>query len=410
MKKLSVIYAGWGQRYVLGHLADDGADLLFEYTAEALQRGPELSPLNLPLRAQSYGNFPAHQWRLPGLIADALPDGWGMLLMDKLFRQQGKNPSQVSALDRLTCIGDTAIGALAFEPAQSDHLDDADVHLAELARQVQHIQSAFDGESADVLRQLVVMGGSPHGARPKVLVNYDPATEAMTNSSHGSGTPWLIKFPAQNEGGEACAIEALYAKLATECGIAMPATRHFDLGAGLAAFGIERFDREAGMRVPTHTAAGALNADFRVPSVDYTTLLRLTRFMTRDQREVLRAFERCVFNVVFNNHDDHAKNFSFRMEQDQQWKLSPAYDLTFNEGPAGEHQMDICGEGRAPARSDLLSLAKETDLPKRDALAVMERYADTAGLFAETAKGFPIARSTLNLIAARIEANRGRLL
>ncbi len=409
MKKLGVIYAGWGQRYLLGHLADDGTDLLFEYSAEALQRGPDLSPLNLPLRVQSYGNFPAHQWRLPGLIADALPDGWGMLLMDKLFRQQGRNPAQISPLDRLASIGDTAMGALVFEPATGDHLDDADVHLGELARQVQNIQNATDGESAEVLRQLVLMGGSPHGARPKVLVNYDPATDAMSNSSHGSGTPWLVKFPAQNESAEACAIEAMYARLATECGITMPATRHFDLGSGLAAFGIERFDRESGMRVPTHTAAGALNADFRIPAVDYTTLLRLTRFMTHDQREVLRAFERCVFNVVFNNHDDHAKNFSFRMGQDQQWKLSPAYDLTFNEGPAGEHQMDICGEGKAPARSDLLRLAKEADLPQRDALTVIERYADTAGRLVETARTFPVTRSTLNRMASQIEANRRRL-
>lgn len=97
------------------------------------------------------------------------------------------------------------------------------------------------------------------------------------------------------------------------------------------------------MRVPTHTAAGALNADFRIPSVDYTTLPRLARLMTHDQREVLRAFESCIFNVVFNNHDDHAKNFSFRMEQNQQWKLSPTYDLTFNVGPASEHQIGICG-------------------------------------------------------------------
>lgn len=409
MKKLAVIYAGWGQRYVLGHLADDGTDLLFEYAAEALQRGPDLSPLNLPLRAQSFGNFPAHQWRLPGLIADALPDGWGMRLMDKLFRQRGKNPSRVSVLDRLAFIGDTAMGALAFEPAQGDHLDDADVHLAELARQVQEVQNATDGESTGVLRQLVVMGGSPHGARPKVLVNYDPATETMSNSPRGSGTPWLVKFPAQNESAEACAIEAMYARLAIECGISMPATRYFELDAGMAAFGIERFDRQAGMRIPVHTAAGALDADFRLPSVDYTTLLRLTRLMTHDQREVLRAFERCVFNVVFNNHDDHAKNFSFRMGQEQQWKLSPAYDLTFNDGPAGEHQMDICGEGRAPARSDLLRLATDADLPQHDALAVMARCVDVAGQFAETAKIFPITRRTLNPMAARVEANRRRL-
>jgi serine/threonine-protein kinase HipA len=89
MKKLSVIYAGWGERYVLGYLGDDGSQLLFEYTPEALKRGLELSPLNLKLRQQGYSDFPQHQYRLPGLIADALPDGWGLILQDKLFRKKG---------------------------------------------------------------------------------------------------------------------------------------------------------------------------------------------------------------------------------------------------------------------------------------------------------------------------------
>jgi len=77
MKKLNVIYAGWGERFELGVLADDGRDILFEYSAQAIKRGLELSQYKLPLRAESYGDFPEHQFRLPGLISDALPDGWG---------------------------------------------------------------------------------------------------------------------------------------------------------------------------------------------------------------------------------------------------------------------------------------------------------------------------------------------
>ncbi|HEU4772931.1 MAG TPA: type II toxin-antitoxin system HipA family toxin [Lysobacter sp.] len=413
MKKLTVIYAGWGERYVLGHLGDDGSELLFEYSPAALQRGLELSPLKLPLSPHSHGRFPEYQLRLPGLIADALPDGWGMLLMDRIFRREGLNPARVSPLDRLAFIGDTAMGALSFEPASEDPLEPADVQLGELARQVRDVQSAAGEESTQVLRELALMGGSPQGARPKVLVNFDPASGRMSNSMQLSepdtGAPWLVKFQAQGEPKEACAIEALYARLAGACGIRMPPARHFDLGADLAAFGVERFDREAGMRVPTHTAAGALNADFRIPSMDYTTLLRLTRFMTRDEREVAKAFERCVFNVIFNNRDDHAKNFSFRLERDHQWKLSPAYDLTFNEGPRGEHQADICGEGRAPVRKDLLRLAQEADLPRQDALGIIAKCADVAGQFKTMAGEFPIAGRTVSGIATRIEENRRRM-
>ena len=103
MKKLEVFFRGWGQNWLLGTLADNGAELLFEYSPQALAQGIELSPRMLKLRTGAYGGFPAHQHRLPGLIADALPDGWGLLLMERLFVQQGWDRSRISPLDRLPC-------------------------------------------------------------------------------------------------------------------------------------------------------------------------------------------------------------------------------------------------------------------------------------------------------------------
>jgi len=407
MKQLSVVYAGWGERYHLGQLADDGGQLLFEYTPEAMARGLDLSPLNLKLRPQAYGEFPRHQYGLPGLIADSLPDGWGLVLQDKLFRKRGINPVRVSPLDRLALVGRNAMGALMFEPSQGESLDEADVDLLTLANEVRDIA---EDESIDLLRELVVMGGSPHGARPKVLVNYDPTTGRMANFEGAAGTPWLVKFQAEDEHKEVCVIEDLYATLARACNIDMPETAHFDLDRKLAAFGIARFDRSEGLRVPTQTVAALLNANFRVPSsVDYTAFLRLTRFLTRDEREVIKAFARCVFNVVFNNRDDHAKNFSYRMQRSGAWQLSPAYDLTFNEGPGGEHQMDVCGEGLAPSRADLLKLAGQADLKPTIAGETIDVIAQTAGRFKQEAANCAIRKATVAHISAAIEANRARM-
>jgi serine/threonine-protein kinase HipA len=408
MKALSVLYQGWGERYTLGHLADDGRRLLFEFSPEAVRRGLELSPLGLKLREAAYGDFPAHQFGLPGLVADALPDGWGMLLMDRLFRKMGRETSTLSPLDRLAFIGERAMGALTFEPRYPDALEKAQVELLEIAKEVRDAVSHDTAQA--VLRELALMGGSPHGARPKVLVNYDAASGRMSNAEDGPGLPWLIKFQAQNEHKEVCGIEALYAQLAHACGIDMPQTAYFDLDSKLSAFGAARFDREDGMRVPMHTAAGALDANFRLPSsVDYTTLLRLTRLMTRDEREVLKAYERCVFNVIFNNRDDHPKNFSYRLSRDGQWKLSPAYDLTYCEGPAGQHQMDVCGEGLAPSRGDLLLLARQAQVDETTAAATIERMAEVAARVAHHAKGFAIRARTLRFIVDGIEANRNRM-
>lgn len=227
MKKLSVIYAGWGERFELGQLADDGTDLLFEYSAAALQRGLSLSPFKMPLAPTTYGNFPAYQLGLPGLVSDALPDGWGMLLMDRLFRKQGWDTRRLSPLDRLAFIGEKAMGALAFEPNDGEALDPQDVELITLAQDVRQVM--VDG-SEPLLRELALMGGSPHGARPKVLVNFDPDSNRMLNTEQGAGTPWLVKFPAQFDDKEVCAVEAMYGAIAAACDLRIPVTRYFDLG------------------------------------------------------------------------------------------------------------------------------------------------------------------------------------
>lgn len=408
MKKLSVYYNGWSERWLLGTLADNGRDVLFEYSAEALRQGLELSPRHLKLREQAYGDFPDYLQRLPGLVADALPDGWGMLLMDRLFRKNGIDPASLSPLDRLAFIGDRAMGALSFEPADKLEPQAEGVRLPELAKEIQRIVS---GKDSVALRQLALTGGSPHGARPKVLVYYDRKTGAMSTVPMPGGLPWLVKFQAQNEHKEVCLLEDMYAQLARDCGLETPDTCYFDLDKKLAGFGIARFDVEEGLRVPVHTLAGALHANFRLPSsVDYTTFLRATRMFTRDEREVEKAYERAVFNVVFNNRDDHGKNVSFRLGRDRRWRLAPCYDLTFCEGPAGEHQMDVCGEGRNITRVHLLELGKQGGLDAAWCMHAIDRIAEQAGQFGQVASSWDIRRTTVKHIASLIEANRERLV
>ncbi len=407
MKKLNVIYLGWGEQFQLGVLADDGKDLLFEYTAAAVERGLELSPYKLPLSPNSYGDFPEHQLRLPGLVSDALPDGWGMLLMDRLFRKEGRKQADISPLDRLAFIGDRAMGALGFEPSEVETLTKTDAQLLDVARDVRQV---MEGESELLMRQLALMGGSPHGARPKVLLNFDRINNHMSNSVESAGIPIMVKFPAQHEHKEVCAVEAMYSRIADTCGIRIPVTEYFDLNKELSAFGIERFDRLNGMRIPMHTAAGAAHVNFRIPQLDYVSLLRLTRLMTHDTREVLEAFERCVFNVVFNNRDDHSKNFSFLMDKDGRWRVSPVYDLTFSEGPRGEHQMDICGESRNPSRRHLLELASKTGITKEAAMEVIERIITVADGFTDFVGDLPIRTQTVKKISAMVEANQERLI
>ena len=336
-----------------------------------------------------------------------MPDGWGLLLMDRLFTQRGLNMHTVSPLDRLAFIGNDAIGAFSFEPASEEELAPADVSLLGLSNEVQQVIEDSDDSA---LKKLARMGGSPQGARPKVLVQYDPATRIVSNDSHAKGTPWLVKFQARGEKKEVCAVEHAYAHMARLCRLNMPTTEYFDLDKKLAGFGIERFDRKNGLRVPTCTLAGLMDLNFRLPGIDYDSFIRVTRNVTKSEAEVKKGFERCVFNVVFNNRDDHTKNFSYRMNDRFEWELAPGYDITFNHGFGGEHNMAICGEGRNPGIQHLLELASRSDIRESDAVDVIDNIAAVAGTLAVALKDFNISAGTRQDIVRVVEANRSRLI
>jgi len=407
MKKLNIHFCGWGQHWHLGTLAHEGRALLFEYSDEALQRGIELSPIYLGLRKVAYSNFPNSQDNLPGLLADALPDGWGRLLMDRCFQKDRRDPASISPLDRLAFISDRAMGALVFTPPDALSHDPDDQELRVLA---EGAQAVLAGQDTATLEQLALAGGSPHGARPKVLVQYHVATGQVSTDRAAPGAAWLVKFQAQGEAKEVCAIETVYASMARKCGLDMPATKYFDLTPKLAGFGIERFDRQRGMRVPTLSLAALLDDNFRLPTRDYTVFLKATRTLTRDERQVKKAFERCIFNVVFHNRDDHTRNFSYVMNESMQWELAPCYDLTYNVGVGGEHQMTVSGEGRQPALQHLLKLAAAVDLPEAWARQTIERITTVAGQFATDAKGRGIKAGTRAIITNAIEANRKKMV
>lgn len=331
--KVNVFYEGWGERWHWGTLAmatTQNSPILFEYTPEALRQGLELSALHLPLNSRTYSDFPSFNERLPGVLADALPDGWGRLLMDRLFRKRGIEPSQVTVLERLTYISDTAMGAFSFHPEVSlTEKSTQDIPLDLLAREA---QAVLEGDDSELLAQLVDMGGSPQGARPKALVYRCEENQRTSTVKFEGAEPWLIKFPAKSEHFEVCAIEYIYAACAFQCGLDVPQVEYFDLGSDLAAFGAKRFDRQGELRVPMQSLAGYLNTDFRIPNCDYDAFIRATGHITQgDICAVKDAFARALFNVIFNNRDDHTKNFSYVLNQQRKWVLAPAYDLTYNE-------------------------------------------------------------------------------
>lgn len=417
-KRIDVYYDGWGEHWRWGSLVSStaltGRPLIaFEYSEEALERGLELSALGLPLKGPRLRrDFPDHQLWLPGPVYDSLPDGWGMLLMDRLFKRRGLNPAHIGPLERLAYIGPHAMGAMSFEPVAPElSASPGEIALEKLAAEIQDV---LKGEGGEFLQQLLLMGGSPHGARPKALLYRDLAHGRFSTAAASGLEAWLVKFPAAGEHPEVCAIEAVYAQCLRDCAIDTPDTEYFELPSGQAAFATRRFDRQEGMRVPMQSLAAFTSADFRAPgALDYTNFLRATQFCCNDVREKAIAFKRIVFNVVFNNRDDHPKNFAYLMSSSGQWKLAPAYDVTFCEGPGGYHQMDVMGEAFRITRKHLLKLAvEEADLSTKSAADIIERIFHVASGFAESARrqfSNGITRDTLRTIQARIDDNIAHL-
>ena len=378
------------QKYLVGELAHVDNQVYFEYSSDFIDTQIELSPFKLPLQTGIQVDTEKTFSGLPGVFNDSLPDGWGMLLMDRYFRKNGIEPHKISPLQRLAYIGNRGMGALCYEPASKIDSDfQSKLALSVLAQECEEV---LRGDEKDILPELIIAGGSPGGARPKVLIGYNEKTgEVCTGATEipDGFNHYVVKFSALTDFKDIGVIEYAYTLMASEAGINLPPAKLFDAGITGIFFGTERFDRKMNNRIHMHTLSGLLHADYRIPNCDYTDFLKTTWLLTKNQDDTLQAFRRMVFNITTHNRDDHTKNFAFLLI-DGQWKLSPAYDLTFSTGVAGEHTMTVSGEGANPSKEHILNVAKKLDIPLQkstkiieevlDAIAAWSRLADEAGV------------------------------
>lgn len=383
----------------VGRLAIRDGIIYFQYDEEFLQSNLEISPIRLPLQ-RGLIELPRDPFEgLAGVFNDSLPDGWGRLLFDRMLRSEGVSPSDISPLDRLAYIGLHGMGALIYEPDQSPDISNEMIDLDLLANQTEDF---LQGDSEEVIAELLALNGSSAGARPKALIGVD---EERKNISYGANLlndgfePWMVKFPNSLDGKDAGAIEYVYALMAVDAGINMPEVHLFPSQKGNGYFAVKRFDRDGNKRLHMHTVSGLVHSNFRFPSLDYEDLLSLTGILTKDIREVEKMFRLAVFNVMAHNRDDHAKNFSFLMNEFGEWTLSPAYDLTFSSGPGGEQSTMVMGEGRNITVKHLTKLGKEAKLPKEFIENVIEQTTSALIKWSNLSKNFGVIKSNRELIS-----------
>jgi len=393
-----------GTKIPVGRLALRDGAIYFEYAGTFIESGLEISPLRLPLQPGvkqfDRGLFDG----LPGVFNDSLPDGWGRLLLDRALRGMKIPPDELSPLDRLAHVGVNGMGALVYEPDNSAKDVEGGIDLDTLATQAQEV---LDGDAQDVLQELLALNGSSAGARPKAMIGVDKTHKNIVHGARAMPkgfTPWIVKFSNATDGKDAGAIEYVYALMAKEAGVHMTDVHLFPAKRSAGYFATKRFDRNGAARIHTHTACGLLHSDFRVPSLDYEDLIALTGRLTRDVREVEKMFRLAVFNVLAYNRDDHSKNFSFLLDENGEWKLSPAYDLTFSSGPGGEQSTMVMGEGRRASIEHLVKLGLEAKIDRANIDAILDQTRHALSQWKILARKHGVSRENMALIAEKIES------
>lgn len=355
-----------GEQVLVGQLAQNKNTVYFQYDENYLNQYHSLSPFKVPFNSiLSQAPLIPHQG-LHGLFSDSLPDGWGLLLMDRIFQQHGIEKYQLTAMDRLAYIGDRAMGALSYSPV-SKYTSKNQMDLKNISLLGKSAIELFEGQTNEVLEALA-NAGSSGGARPKALIYFNPQSPEYVATVPQSGLEaWLIKFTSKNLmlGHEEGRCEAAYLTMASRAGIDVPTWQLIEVLPNYSWLALKRFDCKPGKsmsaRYHVHSLCGLLDIDFRQPALDYELLIKASQTLCQSPAIGKVQFTRAIFNLFAANQDDHSKNWSFIMSDNGQWQPSPFYDVTFSPTPYNEHSTAFMGYGKNPPLKVIQKLAQQAN-------------------------------------------------
>lgn len=390
---MDVGYLSWDHRRKLA---------LFEYEPEFLNRELDIAPLTMSIYSpRSQAQIPWDGYReklfqgLPPMIADSLPDKWGDSLFSAWLRDNNISTKHTSPVDHLSFIGSRAMGALEYEPAQK--LGDSSPFSVDVQMLYEFAQKVLNERESTILNQensilwqdLIKISSSPGGKRPKAIVALNEKTGKVIS---GQGqTPegfkhFILKYD-DNSVYPYAKLEYVYYQMALDAGIDIKPSqlREYE---GAVHFLTERFDRDGNEKVHMQTFAA-----MSPYGTSYEDIFEVIRKLKLPHEDVEQQFIRMAFNVIARNVDDHSKNFSFCMNRDGTWRLSPAYDLTFSidlaaPGYVNRHSLTINRKDDDITFEDLEKIALQNDVQNyktliekvKDAIASFESYSRKIGI------------------------------
>lgn len=406
----------WGETVGAVSWLEDRHYGIFEYDKNFLNKGLDISPINMSLDDAKNGDgkfyFPSLNnqtyFGLPGLLADALPDKFGNTIINAWLARNGRDSASFNPVERLCYTGRRGMGALEFYPPVVGAFDNStSVEISELVKLTQEIMSERTGlnvqlgdierENAEAMLDILKVGTSAGGARPKAVIAINDKGKVMSGQSEipKGFDYWLLKFDGVTdlELGEPRGygrIEYAYYLMAQEAGINMTESKLLEEN-GRAHFMTKRFDRVKGVKQHMQTLCGIAHYDFNMAGAySYEQAFEVMRTLRLSKAEATQQYRRMLFNVIARNQDDHTKNISFLMGKDGQWKLSPAYDVIYSHNPAGkwtsQHQMSINGKRGHFSKKDLISVGESISLSKSEQILEQVIFAvERWGHFAELA-------------------------
>ena len=385
----------WGE--LLGAIRWDESQQLgyFQYDLKFIQKAWDLSPIKMPIAqgSQIYSFPELRKGRnetedtfkgLPGLLSDSLPDKYGNKLINTWLAQQGRPENSMSPVEKLCFIGTRGIGALEFEPAQikigtkSFSLELGS--LVEVAKKMLNEREAFltnlNMEEEKAMMEILKIGTSAGGARPKAVIAYNPKTEEV-RSGQGNVPKgfehWLLKLDGVSgeQFGESSGwgrVEYAYYLMALDSEIEISECQLLEEN-GRAHFMTKRFDRESNVKHHIQSLCGLQHYDFNdMYGYSYEQVFQTMRLLRLTYPEAEQMFRRMVFNVLATNYDDHTKNFSFILKKDEKWRLAPAYDLCFSFDPTNhwvsKQTLSVNGKRLEITKEDLMTIAKDNNIKK----------------------------------------------
>jgi Uncharacterized protein related to capsule biosynthesis enzymes len=406
----------WGSQIGAVSWVEDRQVGVFQYTPDFVRSGIQPAPLMMPVREYPY-EFPdlAHNTfrGLPGMLADSLPDKFGNALINAWLVSQGRSSESFNPVERLCYTGSRGMGALEYEPAIARPGDPAsEIEIADLvalANRVLDERRGVNGEFTGkddraAFENILRVGTSAGGARAKAILAWNPQTAHFRSGQlpHQSGYQyWILKFDgiSKNSDKELAdpqgygKIEFAYFLMAGAAGIEMSECRLYHEG-GRSHFMTKRFDRtDDGAKLHMQSLGAMTHADFNLAAAySYEEALQTMKRLNLPQSDLEQQVQRACFNVLARNQDDHVKNIVFLMNRKGEWRLSPAYDVTYAYDPLGKwtsrHQMSLQGKRDDFTRGDLIAFASVGGMKARRAEEMLAQTAEAVRHwpdFAETA-------------------------